>query len=119
MKLVWPESQNRVFLKCGSTDSGSAVAGGLSGALAGSSALAGGVSVFGTGTGTGTGTGVGVGASGCCAYAGMMHVAAAISEITKRSVVAVQRIDLRFRFPICPIVNLSACRYQYDDCADD
>jgi hypothetical protein len=48
-----------------------------------------------------------------------MHVAAAISEITARSVVAVQRIDLRLRFPICPIVNRSACRYQYDDCADD
>src|ERR1700674_3430010 len=115
MKLICPESQNRVFLKCGSIDSGSAVAGGLSGALAASSALAGGVSVF----GTGTGTGVGVGASGCCAHAGIMHVAAAISEITARSVVAVQRIDLRFRFPTCPIVNLSACRYQYDDCADD
>jgi hypothetical protein len=113
MKLICPESQNRVFLKCGSIDSGSAVAGGLSGALAASSALAGGVSVF------GTGVGVGLGASGCCAYAGIAHVAAAISEITARSVVAVQRIDLRFRFPICPTVNLSACRYQYDDCADD
>src|ERR1700732_4785416 len=105
MKLNWPESQKRVFLKCGSTDSGSAVAGGLSGALAASSALAGGVSVF--GTGTGTGTGVGVGASGCCAYAGIMHVAAGISEITARSVVAVQRIDLRLRFPICPTVAIS------------
>src|SRR6202140_804275 len=113
MKFICPESQNRVSLKCGSIDSGSVVAGGLSGALAGSSALAGGVPVF------GTGVGVGVGASCCCACAGIAHVAAAISDNTARSVVAVHRIDLRFRFPICPIVNLSACRYQYDDCADD
>src|ERR1700674_3045704 len=104
MKFICPESQKRVSLKCGSIDSGSVVAGGLSGALAASSAVAGGVSFF----GTGTGTGVGVGASGCCAYAGIMHVAAAISDNTARSVVAVHRIDLPVRFPICPIVNLSA-----------
>src|SRR5229473_6628514 len=75
----------------------------LSGSLAGTSALAGGVSVF--------GIGIGVGASGCCAYAGIEHVVAAISDNTARSVVAVQRIDLRFRFLICPIVNFSACTY--------
>src|SRR6266852_9731166 len=98
MKFTCPESQKRVFLRCGSIDSGSAMAGALSGAMAGPSATAGGVSFF----------GVGVGASGCWAYAGIAHVAAAISDNTARSVLAVQRIDLRFRFPICPTVNLSA-----------
>src|SRR5258708_22633744 len=101
MKLSCPESQNRVSLKCGSIDSGSVLAVALSGALAGSSALAGRVSVF------GVGVGVGVGASGCCAYAGIAHVAPAISDNTARSVLAVQRTDLRFRFPIYPTVNLS------------
>src|SRR6266852_9364688 len=98
MKLICPESQNRVSLKCGSIDSGSVMVGALSGALDGSSALAGGVSLF----------AVGVGASACCAYTGIAHVAAAISDNTARSVLAVQRTDLRFRFPICPTVNLSA-----------
>src|ERR1700716_3615787 len=104
MKLIWPESQKRVSLKCGSIDSGSEMAAALSDALAGSPALAGGVPVF----GVGVGVGAGVGASGCCAYAGIVHVAAAISDNTARSVPAVQRIHLPVRFPICPIVNLSA-----------
>src|ERR1700730_4750824 len=99
MKLIWPESQKRVSLKCGSIDSGSAVAD----ALAGSSATAGGVPLF------RVGVGVGAGASGCCAYAGIVHVAAESSDNKARSVPAVQRIDLRVRFAICPIVNLSAC----------
>ena len=99
MKLSCPESQNRVSLKCGTIDSGSAMAGPMSGALARSSASAGGVPVF--------GIGVGAGASGCCAYAGIAHVAAAISDNTARSVLTVQRIDLQSRFPTCPTVNLS------------
>src|SRR5260370_30243146 len=97
MKLICPESQNRGYLKCGSIDSGTVMP--LGGALDAASALAGRVSLF--------GVGVGVGASGCCAYTGIAHVAAAISDNTARRVLAVQRIDLRFRFPICPIVNLS------------
>src|SRR5713101_724603 len=111
MKFTCPESQKRVSLKCGSIDSGSVMAD----ALAGSSATAGGVSFF--GVGIGVAVAVGVGASGCCAYAGIMHVAAAISDNTARGVLAVQRIDLQVRFPICLIVNLSACCYQHDDCA--
>src|SRR4029077_7545719 len=94
MKLTWPESQNRVSLKCGSIDSGSVRAGALSGALAGSSETAGGVSFF--------GIGVGVGESARCANAGIAHVTAAISDNTARSLSAVPCIDLRFRFPICP-----------------
>src|SRR5450631_715865 len=96
MKFICPESQNRVSLKCGSIDSGLGVAGGL----AASSALAGGVSLF----------GVGVGASGCCAYAGIMHVAITISDNTARSVPAVQRIDLRCRFPISPYSPIHSMR---------
>src|SRR6266481_9341493 len=104
MKFTCPESQKRVSLKCGSIDSGSVMAVALSGALAASSALAEGVSDF----TVGVGIGIGVGSSGCCAYAGIMHFAAAISDNTVRSVLAVQRIDLPIRFPTCPIVNLSA-----------
>src|SRR6266849_8008399 len=99
MKFICPESQNRVSFKCGSIDSGSVMP--LGDALDAASALAGRVSLF--------GVGVGVGASACCAYTGIAHVAAAISDNTARSVLAVQRTDLRFRFPICPTVNLSAC----------
>src|ERR1700681_2374941 len=96
MKFICPESQKRVFLKCGSIDSGSEVAA----ALAGSSAPAGGVALFGAGGGV---------AAVCCACARIVHVAITISDNTARSVLAVQRIDLRFRFAICPVVNLSAC----------
>src|ERR1019366_834243 len=88
MKFICPESQNREFLKCGSIDSGSAAA--SLGGLGGSSALAAGVLPFGRG------------ASGCCARAGIIHVAVTISHNTASSVLAVQRIDLRFRFAISP-----------------
>src|SRR5208283_1091574 len=86
MKFACPESQNRVPLKCGNIASVSAVA--SLGGLGGSSALAAGLSPFGRG------------ASTCCAYAGMMPVAAISSHNTATSVLAVQRIDLQFRFPI-------------------
>src|SRR5208337_426858 len=86
MKFACPVIQKRELLKCGSIASGSALA--SLGGLGGSSALAAGLPPLGEG------------ASGCCAYAGIIHVAATVSHKTASSVLAVQRIDLQFRFPI-------------------
>src|SRR5271169_6466207 len=95
MKFIWPESQKRVSLKCGSIDSGSALAGGL----AESSALEAGVPPLGRG------------ASGCCANAGIAPAAAAISHNAASTVLAIQRIDLRSSPSIHPRSNPSVCSW--------
>src|SRR5208337_449401 len=87
MKFAWPESQKRLSLKWGNIDWGSPLAGESGGSLG----FAGGESALGKV------------ASGCCAYAGMLHVAAATSHGTaSSSVTAVQPADLRSCFRIFP-----------------
>src|ERR1700722_6078412 len=85
MKFACPDSQNRVLLKCGNIDSGSAMV--SSGAVTGLSAPAAGLLPFG-------------GEFGCRAYAGSMDVAATISHNKASRVLDSQRIGLRFRFLI-------------------
>lgn len=87
MKFACPASQNRELLKCGNIDSGSAIA--SEGAVTGLSVPGAGLPPFG-------------GAVGCCACAGSVYVAVTVSDDKTSSVLAAQRIDLRFRLLISP-----------------
>src|SRR3981081_2180606 len=86
MKFICPESQKRVSLKWGRLAQGSDIA--IGGGLAVSSAMAAGVPPFGRD------------ASGCCACAGIMHIAPTSSPTAATSVLAAESIELRFRIPI-------------------